>query len=358
MPDNNTPNRFSAIGLLVILGVCFLGLGILLSAIQNAREAARRANCTNNMTQIGLCMQNYYDARHYFPGSAEMVGKPPNQKVGGWGFLFKSLPGGFYDWSDPLAIDPSLIKNTLGYDESKKIDPLTHQNAAIQSNRNFGFQELLCPSNPNKSYEDPANKKIAFTNYKAMGATTAESLKLCENPGAAPPYGTAAQHPDGALYPTNNGIPKSSISDGLTHTVMVAETIDDTKSCWLAGADATLVGMPLAASYSQCAAAGGSRYWAPLDFNGRFYGGATPALQAMRTYLAFDFRPGRADAGAYPPSVGRTPAYGPSSAHPGIVNHLFCDGSVRPVRKDVDYAVYFFLITRANGEPPVPPSAY
>jgi hypothetical protein len=52
--------------------------------------------------------------------------------------------------------------------------------------------------------------------------------------------------------------------------------------------------------------------------------------------------------------VGRTPAYGPSSGHPGIVNHLYCDGSVRSLRKDIDYAEYFLAITRNGGDNKTP----
>ena len=86
----------------------------------------------------------------------------------------------------------------------------------------------------------------------------------------------------------------------------------------------------------------------------------------LRTYTEFDFSPikypGKGDdvnaspipagkdVGTYPAGVGRTPAYGPSSGHPGVVNHLFCDGSVHALRKDIDYAAYFFLITRDNGD--------
>jgi len=349
---------FTWIELLVIVLVLAVLLGLLIPAIMAARENSRKQTCMNNLKQIGLGLHNYCDARHRFPGSAEMVGKGPNKRPGGWSFLFyppvsinaADLPAGF-------DISPTLIKNTIG--TSSAVDPLTNPDPGIRNNRNKPlFFDCVCPSNPNKLHEDPVNKRVAFTNYKAMGATSAQSLILSEDPKATPPYGTASQHPDGALYPTNSGVPISAISDGLANTIMVAETIDDTKSCWLAGADATLVGMPVAGSYQNFTAKSGVTFWAPLDYNGSFYGSATPALQAMRTYLAFDFRPGRADAGTYPASVGRTPAYGPSSGHPGIVNHLFCDGSVKSIRKDVDYAVYFFLITRANGEPPVPASAY
>ena len=137
---------------------------------------------------------------------------------------------------------------------------------------------------------------------------------LCEDFDSPPPYGDKSNHPDGALFPTNNGIRLQDISDGTSHTIMVVETIDDSKSCWIAGADTTLVGMPKAKSYQQFP---GNRFWSPLDFAEKPRIAKGHARHpGMRTYPAFDFRPGYPDAGTYPSGVGRTPDYGPSSAHP------------------------------------------
>jgi prepilin-type N-terminal cleavage/methylation domain-containing protein len=356
MPYRCTYRGFTWIELIVVLVIIAVLLGLLVPAILNSREQTRQAQCKNNMKQIGLGLQNYFDSRKCFPGSAEFV--KVQGKAGGWSFLFKIMPGGYGSENPAVDINPLVIKNTISLNDNDLVDPLTHSDRGLKKTRTCSISEFLCPSNPNKTFEDPANKKVAFTNYKGLVATSMESLMLCVDQNAPPPYGNASQHPDGVLYPTNWGIRIASISDGLSHTVMVVETIDDTKSCWLAGADATLVGMPNAKSYQSYLDKAGNIFDAPLDYNGLFYGGATPALQAMRTYLSFDFRPGHADAGTYPAGVGRTPAYGPSSGHPGIVNHLFCDGSVKSIRKGIDYAAYFFLITRANGDTSVSASDY
>jgi hypothetical protein len=360
MPQKHPRRGLTRMELIVIIAVCAVLLGLLIPAILAVRENSRKQTCINNLKQIGLGLHNYHDSRKCFPGSAQMVGKKPNQKPGGWSFLFFLIP--LVDWDSipqEFRINPVFIKSTIAFDDKLVVDPLTSNDPGIQHNRNQPmFVECICPSNPNKTYEDPVNKQVLFTSYKALGATSAEKLTLSADPNAIPPYDDAKFHPDGALYPTNSGIRSSDISDGLSHTVMVVETIDDTKSCWLAGADATLVGMPNAKSYQSFTDKTGSTFDAPLDYNGLFYGGATPALQAMQTYLSFDFRPDHADAGTYPAGVGRTPAYGPSSSHPGIVNHLFCDGSVKSIRKDIDYAAYFFLITRANGDTSVSASDY
>jgi hypothetical protein len=117
---------------------------------------------------------------------------------------------------------------------------------------------------------------------------------------------------------------------------------------------------------------GGYPFVTPVGFNGKY--DAEGGCQNLRTYLAYDFV--NIDAGLYPdPNPGPAsppqraglignngPAkgalgnynsytYGPSSGHPSVVNHLFGDAAVRTIRKDVDFAMYFFAITRNNGDP-------
>jgi hypothetical protein len=123
---------------------------------------------------------------------------------------------------------------------------------------------------------------------------------------------------------------------------------------WVAGSDVTLVGMPKVEM--EAPSPRGFPYWTPkptstATFSGKYCEEAgTPSIISP-VYSAYDFSPGGKDAGAYPSSVGRTPKYGPSSGHPTVVNHLFGDGEVRSLTRDVDYAMYFFAITRRNDDP-------
>jgi hypothetical protein len=166
------------------------------------------------------------------------------------------------------------------------------------------------------------------------------------NDDALRPYGDdKTSHPDGAIFPGRE-IKISDMTDGTAHTILACETMDDSASAWIAGSDATLVGMPKAEKYLKWP---GKAFWTSADYPGEFMDNS-PAI-VYPTYLQYDFTPGGANAGTYPASVGRTPKYGPSSGHPASVNHLFGDGSVRSIRKDVDYAAYFFHITRDNNDP-------
>jgi type II secretory pathway pseudopilin PulG len=348
MPSTSRKAGFTYIELIVIIIVIGIALGILVPYIQWSREKARREACINNMKQLGLGMHNYHDSHKRFPGSADLIGSGPVKQAGGWSFLLPVTSTVMYEYgTDAFG---KLLAAAVD-------DPISSTDKDVIAVRNTQVPELICPSNPNRQFQDPVNKLNAFTNYKGMGATSAESLMCCADPNAPPPYGNAAHpisQPDGALFP-GKGLGFRHFVDGTAKTIMAVETIDDSSSVWLAGSDATLVGMPKLAMTAPAETGNGYPFWHPTGFNGQYGGNASPAIKSLRTYLAYDFSPGSKDAGSYPAGVGRTPKYGPSSGHPGVVNHLFGDGAVRTIAKDVDFAMYFFVVTRNNSDPSLCP---
>ncbi len=153
---------------------------------------------------------------------------------------------------------------------------------------------------------------------------------------------------------------------------MALETMDDggtgtgtnnpqCTSAWVAGVNATLVGTPTVAPVSFQYVVASYPFICPVTFNGKYFEDAGATIQQMRTYLAYDFA--GTETGKYPDpksaftnlfGQGNTtyiPNYGPSAGHPSVVNHLFVDGAVRSLKKDIDFALYFFAITRNNGDP-------
>jgi len=87
--SRSSRRAFTLIELLVVIAIIAVLIALLLPAVQSAREAARRAQCTNNLKQIGLAFHNYLDVHNGFPATAVSLarhaGAPNTQMQGGWG---------------------------------------------------------------------------------------------------------------------------------------------------------------------------------------------------------------------------------------------------------------------------------
>ncbi len=295
----------------------------------------------NRMQQIGLGLQNHNSTYRRFPAAGRIVGAGGGKRVEGWSFLVQILPyleyKTLYDALNPKG-DADTPETNQGWE------------AGRQAVSNTSICEFVCPS-IGSTFLDPTARppRGALTNYKAMAATHIESLNQCLGLGK-PLYGDAKVHPDGAMFP-GDGVTVDDLKDGTSHTIMCAETMDDTASLWTRARDTVLVGLPT--SGEGAVKFGREKYYGNYYAPQGYKGGAEPSdeFKGMRTFLSFDFRPGQADAGTYPAFDGSQPAYGPSSPHPTTVNHLMGDGSVQAISKEIDPAFYMFLITRAGGDP-------
>jgi type II secretory pathway pseudopilin PulG len=337
---------YTLVELLVVIAIIVIGLFILLPAIQSAREAGRRKDCLNRGHQLGLALQNYASTyASQFPPSARAYKNASGQKtVGGYSFLVKILP----------FIEYEYIYKGVYSAEKQDIDATLSSNIVLTNVMNEPIKEFLCPSNPNKKFQNASvtPPQFALTNYKAVGASTRTSLLMAADPTLAPPYGTAKMHPDGALYPSDKNLPMADLKDGTSHTILIMETMDDTNSRWMVGAECTLVGLPQVSSPTGEEPSPPYKFFAPAGFDGKFGDDSAVSKAGMRTFLSYDFSPGGADTGKYEdPGWAKPPAYGPSSAHPAAVIVSFADGSATALNKRVDAANLFFLITKDGKEP-------
>jgi prepilin-type N-terminal cleavage/methylation domain-containing protein len=292
---------FTLIELLVVIAIIAVLIALLLPAVQQAREAARRSQCKNNMKQIGLALHNYESSMSVFPPSS-------TGRIGSFGVW--NYSAGNTDWH--LHSFASLILPYL--DQANTSNIITYTASALDPvNRTAAAQVIpvyRCPSYTGGSFSTdayytnlPNGAAFAVRNYMAIGARTAVGLS-----GATPP--------EGILFPrSKTGF--RDITDGSSNTVLLAETREDKASVWIDGS---------------CAA--GSARW--LNF------AAYPTYAGSS--LAINYKPYF----NYPGAISQT--YGPSSQHIGGAHHLMGDGAVRFFSDNLDLNTYDSLTSRAGGE--------
>ena len=143
---------FTLVELLVVIAIIGILIALLLPAVQAAREAARRSQCTNNLKQIGISLHNYHDTFKCFPPGSIIpdVGRTTPRNVPNWGWLSFLLP--YMEekpLQDALEIDQWLLNEiytlpfaTTGVDATLAATPI---------------DPLICPSSKSRPQsEDPA----------------------------------------------------------------------------------------------------------------------------------------------------------------------------------------------------------
>ncbi|MGV3608402.1 MAG: DUF1559 domain-containing protein [Planctomycetaceae bacterium] len=208
---------FTLVELLVVIAIIGVLVALLLPAIQTAREAARRASCSNNLRQVGLALQNYHDTFKTFPPSG-FYGRPNSSGTN---------PQLAYHHTWVTAILPFLEQKPL-YDAINFNLPAFNQtilingvNTPLQS---VEVPTLRCPSDAGyKNGEQAQTHGFSVTNYAGSeGFHWWPTAGL--HPGwgggwaALPVYGDYA----GLFAPTRaNGL--RDVTDGTSNTVAVAE---------------------------------------------------------------------------------------------------------------------------------------
>lgn len=214
--ERRTVSRgFTLIELLVVIAIIAILIALLLPAVQQAREAARRSQCSNNLKQFGLALQNYHDTHRVFPpGWIGVTANAPD-------------PHGANGWSWGAFLLPML--------EQKPLHQRIDFNAPVQSAsleiRDRALSVFRCPSDTgsetwtinDESFGAPI-VSLPTANYIGMFGT--QELDDCEN---VPAGGICSSN--GAFF-HNRSIKIAEISDGLSQTLMIGERRSSDTLSW------------------------------------------------------------------------------------------------------------------------------
>jgi len=288
---------FTLVELLVVIAIIGVLVALLLPAVQAARAAARRTECTNHLKQLGLAIAGYQLAHKFFPPSSSDT-------------LENSLS---LDIDEDRETRHSWASAILPFMEARPLADRVVRNEHALAAANLPVAAtivpgLRCPEYTGAQFSSArryANlaQQVAIGNYAALGGTTVGNL-----------WGVDLQ-PEGVINPGGK-VPPAEVTDGLSHTVLVVETREEVLAAWADGLTAAVSALP--------------------------YDEANHPTYA-RTEIALNVSP-------YFDYFTDSAQFGPSSAHPGGAYHLFGDGSVQFINDGVDRVVYIALATRAGEE--------
>ncbi len=213
---------FTLIELLVVIAIISVLVSLLMPAVQQAREAARRTQCKNNLKQIGLGFHNFAATFNgKFPGNTTLFKNPA---ATAWPFYGMTSPYG--SWSTQIL--PYLDNGNLfvQYDSSKDWWDNTGGNASVAVFKNPMY---MCPTAPNPD-------RVMITTNTAGFTFNAASADYVGVGGIYDTSNTSANYHRGVMQAKVSANPTkvSDITDGLTNTVCVVE-ICDKPNQWRAG---------------------------------------------------------------------------------------------------------------------------
>jgi prepilin-type N-terminal cleavage/methylation domain-containing protein/prepilin-type processing-associated H-X9-DG protein len=348
MRDRSFRRGFTLIELLVVIAIIAVLIALLLPAVQAAREAARRAQCVNNLKQIGLGLHNYHQSNNSFPLGASLA--PYNLGAthtwSNWGAnalllnymeqtpLYNSIN---FSWSPEPYTEPT--PQDQGYQSTGGFINSTAYNSKVAV--------FLCPSDGNAG-------QVNINSYHGSVGTSTYNV-----PGSS---GTSG------LFTFQRVYSIADITDGTSNTVAYAEALvgDPNVSAPRRANGTGNVGTNAASNKLDITAVGLANLTTDLqactnkfktvfyaDDRGYRWGAGIVGYALFNTVMTpngggqYKWNGCRVDCCVQMQAAHYLPT---TSNHPGGVNVLFADGSVKFVKDAVSYQTWWALGTRAGGE--------
>jgi prepilin-type N-terminal cleavage/methylation domain-containing protein len=330
-----TRRGFTLIELLVVIAIIAVLIALLLPAVQQAREAARRIQCQNNVKQVVLALHNFETARGVLPNSKRVEAQEISGVAGARSWALDAFPfleqgnitdGGGYDLAKSWWLNRTSVSPPAGV-------VMTH------------IPILQCPSSPNperlqdKYDADDTKRKIgACADYFApegIGASFNDELVL----QGELRLGTTPESMYGVLRPVPETPPRfAAVTDGTSNTILIGEC---------AGREDVWRGRKVTPAQTDsgqpnCARARGGA-WATND-NPYELGQPPLGCKGGNAALA-QFPAGQLRVNATNEWGGLFYGF-----HPGVAVVGLADGSVRALHESMSLRVTGALTTRAGGE--------
>jgi prepilin-type N-terminal cleavage/methylation domain-containing protein len=365
---------FTLIELLVVIAIIAILIALLLPAVQAAREAARRTQCRNNLKQLGIALHNYHDA-------------------------FSTLPPLISSFGSTEAYDPEFVTDTDGFSVQARLLPFVEQ-ANLQKLLDFslpGFYGAYDNETPNPLFvtafaiplefmlcpSDPTPTQVAGYDGFVYGCNS-----YMVSTGSATALNYDPRLPTDGVFFGNSSVRFRDVTDGLTNTIFMSESIrstgsDETLPAGTAppfpfqktlngstGLNSTqqfsggqpLQGLPVTgAPWTPYTGPGGMLYnpnlstvWSQLT---GWRGATSNALRGRGTSWAFPGQAATQTNGYQPPNsqfpdvvMHFTGFFGPRSWHPNGALVLLGDGSVQFMASSMDVTICQELHSRNGGE--------
>ncbi len=329
--NNSHRKAFTLIELLVVIAIIAVLIALLLPAVQQAREAARRTQCKNNLKQIGLALHNYHDVYLKFPyaTSSSIVGR------------FGIANATNHTWIEFILpfIEQGPLYNQINFN----IGNMDLANYTLLNGKQYKFE--ACPSNPySTGITTDVLSNTAYVNgfYDNYGSNPYSATPMCYAPVAGPMA-------DYYATPSDSGFPDCASLGNPSYCLAAGSTLFSANPAAAPGIftnNVVSVGIHAITDGTSNTLMIGERKGEKDAYAGLFSGNVhvLPTSMKINSPSLTATAAGGVGGNPYETNIGA------SSYHVGGAHFLLADGTVRFISNNIDFQTYNWLGGKSDGQ--------